>query len=145
MKARPCSPACRTLSRRRATPHWCWRARPCRRASRSPPGPTTRTVRSTRSWAFATAKADEPPKHAAPAMPSPIYVALDPFTVTLRDNYNRRILYTAITLRVTDQTSSKLLSDYMPEVRSRVLLALSDQKPQPVQTPEGRPDRKSVV
>src|SRR3546814_16700507 len=95
--------------------------------------------------ARSTAKADEPPKHAAPAMPSPIYVALDPFTVTLRDNYNRRILYTAITLRVTDQTSSKLLSDYMPEVRSRVLLALSDQKPQPVQTPEGRPDRKSVV
>src|SRR3546814_10327068 len=71
-------------------------------------------------------------------MPSPIYVALDPFTVTLRDNYNRRILYTAITLRVTDQTSSKLLSDYMPEVRSRVLLALSEQNPQTVQTPEGR-------
>src|SRR3546814_4117325 len=46
--------------------------------------------------ALSTAKADEPPKHAAPAMPSPIYVALDPFTVTLRDNYNRRILYTAI-------------------------------------------------
>src|SRR3546814_15134425 len=36
--------------------------------------------------ALSTAKADEPPKHAAPAMPSPIYVALDPFTVTLRDN-----------------------------------------------------------
>src|SRR3546814_10670872 len=77
--------------------------------------------------ALSTAKADEPPKHAAPAMPSPIYVALEPFTATLRDNYNRRILYPAITLRVTVQTSSKLLSAYMHEVRRSILLALSEQ------------------
>lgn len=84
------------------------------------------------------AKAAEPPKQAKPVLPSPIYVALDPFTVTLQDNYGRRILYTAITLRVTDQKSAKLLSDYMPEVRSRTLLTLSEQSPQTVQTPEGR-------
>jgi len=85
------------------------------------------------------ANADGKPKtQAAPVIPGPIYVALDPFTVTLPGNYDRRILYTSITLRVADKDSSKLLENYMPEVRNRVLLTLSEQNPQTVQTPQGR-------
>lgn len=86
----------------------------------------------------AVAQTQVPVKPVQPAIPSPIYVALDPFTVTLRDNYGRRILYTGITLRVADERSSKVLSSYMPEVRSRTLLTLSEQNPQTVQTPQGR-------
>jgi flagellar FliL protein len=86
----------------------------------------------------AVAKAQQAPKPIKPAIPSPIYVALDPFTVTLQDNYSRRILYTGITLRVADERSSSLLARYMPEVRSRTLLTLSEQNPQTVQTPQGR-------
>lgn len=86
-----------------------------------------------------TAQAVEAPKKPAPpSIPNPIYVPLDPFTVTLQGNYNRRILYTAITLRVADTESSKLLTSYMPEVRNRVLLTLSEQNPDTVQTPEAR-------
>ncbi len=71
-------------------------------------------------------------------LPGPIFVPLEPFTVTLRDNNNSRILYVAITLRVADEASRKLLAVYMPEVRNRVLLELSTQSPTAVQTPEGR-------
>jgi flagellar FliL protein len=71
-------------------------------------------------------------------LPGPIFVPLEPFTVTLRDNDSSRILYVAITLRVADEDSRKLLGVYMPEVRNRVLLELSTQSPTAVQTPEGR-------
>lgn len=74
----------------------------------------------------------------APAIPGPIFVALDPFTVTLRDDYTKRILYAAITLRVSDEASRQLLTEYMPEVRDRVLLALAKQDPKTVQAPETR-------
>lgn len=68
----------------------------------------------------------------------PIFVALDPFTVTLRNDRTSRILHVAITLRVTDDASRQVLNDYMPEVRDRVLSRLSEQHPIQVQTTEGR-------
>lgn len=75
----------------------------------------------------------------APApLPGPIFVPLEPFTVTLRNESITRILYVAITLRVADEESRHLLGTYMPEVRNRVLLELSTQSPVAVQTPEGR-------
>ena len=40
--ARACSPACRTATRRRVTTRWWCRARRCRRAWRSPRGPSRR-------------------------------------------------------------------------------------------------------
>lgn len=87
---------------------------------------------------FTAHAVETPRKPAPPPVPSPIYVPLDPFTVTLQGNYDRRILYTAITLRVADAASGKLLTSYMPEVRNRVLLTLSAQNPETVQTPEAR-------
>ncbi|MEO6986070.1 MAG: flagellar basal body-associated protein FliL [Paralcaligenes sp.] len=71
-------------------------------------------------------------------LPGPIFVPLEPFTVTLRDDNSSRILYVAITLRVADEASLKLLDLYMPEVRNRVLLELSIQSPTGVQTSQGR-------
>jgi flagellar FliL protein len=77
-------------------------------------------------------------KPADTALPTPIFVPLEPFTVTLRNQNSRGILYVAITLRVTDEASRHLLGVYMPEVRNRVLLELSTQDPLTVQTPDGR-------
>lgn len=93
---------------------------------------------SSRSGLFAAHAVEAPAKQPPAPIPGPIYVPLDPFTVTLQGNGDRRILYTAITLRVTTEESSKLLTSYMPEVRNRVLLTLSEQNPETVQTPEGR-------
>ncbi len=73
-----------------------------------------------------------------PVVPSPIFAELDPFTVTLYGETRNRILYTAITLRLGDEASRKQITDYMPEVRDRILKVLSAQQLPLIQTPEGR-------
>lgn len=72
------------------------------------------------------------------SVPQPIFVELEPFTVTLHSESGSRILYAAITLRVEDDATRKLLTSYMPEVRDRVLLMLSEQDPMVVQEPKIR-------
>lgn len=73
-----------------------------------------------------------------PMVPAPIFAELDPFTVTLYGEVHNRILYTAITLRLGDEASRKQITDYMPEVRDRILKVLSAQQLPLIQTSEGR-------
>jgi len=89
----------------------------------------------------AAAPAGEPAAQAPaapPVVPAPIFAELDPFTVTLYGETRNRILYTAITLRLGDEASRKQITDYMPEVRDRILKVLSAQQLPIIQTPEGR-------
>ena len=58
-------------------------------------------------------------------MPSPVFYALDTFTVNLGDA--DRVLYIGITLRLKDEATRSRLSEYLPEVRSRLLLLFSRQ------------------
>lgn len=71
-------------------------------------------------------------------LPNPVFSPLDPFTVTLNDNTGGRVLYVAITLRVANEAAHKMIQDYMPEVRDRVLRELAAQQPDQVQTLAGR-------
>ncbi len=71
-------------------------------------------------------------------LPPPIFAPLEPFTVTLRDERGTRILYVAITLRLVDDVSRNMITEYMPEVRDRVLRLLAVQNPTYIQTTEGR-------
>lgn len=90
---------------------------------------------------FGLANAEGPAAVAAAKalpLPAPIFTPLEPFTVTLRSEHSNRILYVAVTLRLTDETSRRLVNEFMPEVRDRVLRKLSEQHPDIVQTPEGR-------
>ena len=73
-----------------------------------------------------------------PVIPEPMFVSLEPFTVSLRDDDGSKILYVGITLRVTDEMSRDMVSDYMPEVRDRVLRILTKQGTRQVQAPDGR-------
>ncbi|TKR56239.1 flagellar protein FliL [Allopusillimonas ginsengisoli] len=73
-----------------------------------------------------------------PVMPSPIFAELDPFTVTLNSEYQRRILYVGITLRLADEESARTIKRYMPEVRDRILSLLAQQDPIAVQSADGR-------
>lgn len=85
--------------------------------------------------------APEPAKAPTPVQPpeKPIFVRLEPFTVTISEGGSRsRILHVAITLRVADEKSSALMGEYMPMVRDQVIQILSAQHPQYIQTPEGR-------
>lgn len=60
----------------------------------------------------------------------PIFLALDTFTVNLQnaDNNPDRVLYIGLTLRLPDEKNRTALSEYLPEVRSRLLMLLSRQK-----------------
>jgi len=83
-------------------------------------------------------EAGKPETPASEAEASPIFVSLEPFTVTLGTTQTRRILHVAITLRVADQGSGRQIHTYMPEVRNRVLSVLAVQDPLAIQTQEGR-------
>lgn len=90
---------------------------------------------------FEQANAETPqaqPVAKATPLPAPIFSPLEPFTVTIRNEQSQRILYVAITLRLTDEASRRLINEYMPEVRDRALRKLAEQTPDVVQTPEGR-------
>ena len=52
-------------------------------------------------------------------VPSPVFYALDTFTVNLGDA--DRVLYIGVTLRLKDEATRSRLSEYLPEVRSRLL------------------------
>lgn len=78
---------------------------------------------------------------ATPAQPvyeAPIFMALEPFTVTIQGNRNSRILYTEITLRLNEMDSHSRIAQYMPEVRNRILSELALQSSDELQTAEGR-------
>jgi flagellar FliL protein len=58
----------------------------------------------------------------------PIFVALEPFTVNLQPNGRSRFLHVAVTLKTTDAKSQSRITQYLPEVRSRVLTVLSNRE-----------------
>lgn len=74
----------------------------------------------------------------APVAEKPLFSTLEPFTVTLNENGRSRILYVGISLQVTDEQSRKVIHEFMPVVRDRVLQILAEQIPSRIQTPEGR-------
>ena len=60
---------------------------------------------------------------------APVFMPLETFTVNLitPDNNLDRVLYIGLTLRLPDEFTRVELNNYLPEVRSRLLLLLSRQ------------------
>lgn len=79
------------------------------------------------------------------AVPSPIFVPIEPFTVTLQNPETERIMHVGLTLRVSDEQTRTRLEKYMPEVRSRILMVLSSQSPTGVQTQQGKTDMAAAI
>ena len=68
--------------------------------------------------------------------PTPDFYPLDTFTVNLGDA--DRVLYVGITLRLKDEATRARLNDYLPEVRSRLLLLFSRQDASALATDVGK-------
>lgn len=70
----------------------------------------------------------------------PVYLPLDTFTVSLppAQGEEERVLYIGITLRLKDTGSQTLIEQYLPEVRSRLLVAFSQQNARELSTDEGK-------
>lgn len=73
-------------------------------------------------------------------MPEPIFMGVEPFTVNLPglNNSRDRVLYIDMTLRLANERSREQLHEYLPEVRSRLLLLLSQQTSQILGTHDGK-------
>lgn len=72
--------------------------------------------------------AKQSPKETVALPVDPIFVALEPFTVNLQPNGRSRFLHVAMTIKVADAASQAQLTQYLPEVRSRVLTVLSNRE-----------------
>ncbi|BBR59443.1 MULTISPECIES: flagellar basal body-associated protein FliL [Enterobacteriaceae] len=72
----------------------------------------------------------------APPPPAPVFFPLDTFTVNLGDA--DRVLYVGVTLRMKTEADRARLNDYLPEVRSRMLLLLSRQDATKLATDDGK-------
>ncbi|MFB9086679.1 flagellar basal body-associated protein FliL [Erwinia tracheiphila] len=85
-----------------------------------------------------TAQATKP----AEPPPAPVFFALDTFTVNLinPDNDPDRVLYVGFTLRLPDEDTRRRMNDYLPEVRSRLLLLLSRQNAATLGNDQGKQD-----
>lgn len=66
---------------------------------------------------------------AAPMPVKPIFVTLEPLTVNLQPETRQRFLHVGVTLKVNDQKAQARVHEAMPELRSRLLLLLSNRDP----------------
>jgi flagellar FliL protein len=78
----------------------------------------------------------------APATSSPlvipVFFALDPMTVNLQSDDGLHYLRAGVSLKVNDILTQERLAAHMPEIRSRILLALSNKRPEDLETLEGK-------
>ena len=73
----------------------------------------------------------EPPK-------PPVFLQMDQFTVNLQPEVGEQYLQVAFTLQVANQEQVDLIKLYMPLVRSRLLLLLSNKKASELSTADGK-------
>lgn len=84
--------------------------------------------------------AGTPPPKKAEAPKPPVFLTLETFTVNLQRESDAadKYLQVNISLQVTDQTQVDLLKQFMPLLRSRILLLLSGKKSSEISTAEGK-------
>ncbi len=75
-----------------------------------------------------------------PPPPAPIFLAMETFTVNLVNPSNDpdRVLYIGLTLRLPDEETRIMLTNYLPSVRSRLLLLLSRQDADALASEQGK-------
>ncbi|WP_077001473.1 flagellar basal body-associated protein FliL [Variovorax sp. KK3] len=82
-----------------------------------------------RSSLFAKdAHAAEAPKPVPAA--KPIFVTLEPLTVNVQSEGRSRFLHIGMSLKVNDEAAKAQLVEFMPELRGRLLLLLSNRQPE---------------
>ncbi|AMO98848.1 flagellar basal body-associated FliL family protein [Collimonas arenae] len=69
---------------------------------------------------------------------TPIFVALDPFTVNLQAEDRDRFLHIGVTLKVADAKTQAQIVQYLPETRSRILGLLSNRDPNSLVTADDK-------
>ena len=78
------------------------------------------------------------PAHVEVKAEAPIFFPLEPFTVNLQPGGRNRFLHVAVTLKMADAASQAQMTQYLPEVRSRILSTLSNREAESLATPEDK-------
>ena len=68
----------------------------------------------------------------------PIFVTLEPITVNLQSEGRSRFLHVGMTLKVRDEAAKAQINEFMPELRSRALLLLSNRQPETLLSTEDK-------
>src|SRR6478609_8052635 len=72
-------------------------------------------------------------------VPPPVFFPLESLTVNLQsDESSMHYLRVGLTLKLRDEKTQAMLNEHMPEVRSRVLLLLSNKHPEELSTLDGK-------
>ncbi|MCP3720774.1 MULTISPECIES: flagellar basal body-associated protein FliL [unclassified Paraburkholderia] len=92
------------------------------------------------TWFFMSRHAASAPATPAAAPPAaPVYYALEPMTVNLQsDDGESHYLRIGLTLKLDSQATQDALVARMPEIRSRLLLALSNKHPSDLAPLDGK-------
>lgn len=70
---------------------------------------------------------------------TPIFATVSPFTVNVQSkNYEQRLLYIGLSFKVGNEETAGLIAQNMPQLRSRLLLLLSDQHAEELIPPAGK-------
>jgi flagellar FliL protein len=85
-----------------------------------------------------SASASAAPAAPPPAPEKPIFVTLEPLTVNVQSEGRSRFLHVGMALKVRDEQAKGHVMEYMPEVRSRLLLLLSNRPPESLVTTEDK-------
>lgn len=92
-------------------------------------------------WYFMKGRVGAAPREAAAAPVQPVYFPLEAMTVNLQsddDSSDAHYLRVGITVRLDSQAAADQLKEHLPDIRSRVLLALSAKKPSDLATTDGK-------
>lgn len=94
-------------------------------------------------WFFMSKRSPAPASAetaSAPApLPVPLFFPLESMTVNLQsDDGQQHFLRIGLTLKLSDPKTQQELTDHMPEVRSRILLALSNKHPEELAPLDGK-------
>ena len=79
-----------------------------------------------------------PAAPAASVPEKPIFVTLEPLTVNVQSEGRGRFLHVGMALKVRDEQAKARIVEFMPEIRSRVLLLLSNRPPESLVTTEDK-------
>lgn len=74
----------------------------------------------------------------APTPEKPIFVMLDPLTVNLQSEGRSRFLQIGMALKVRDEPAKAQIVEFMPELRSRLLVLLSNRPPESLVTSDDK-------
>jgi flagellar FliL protein len=94
-------------------------------------------------WFFMSKRAPAPASaetaSAPPPLAAPLFFPLESMTVNLQsDDGQQHFLRIGLTLKLNDPRTQQELTEHMPEVRSRILLALSNKHPEELAPLEGK-------